>query len=84
MRQREGANAPLPPKTPLSGEHGSQGTARQDVDVQVRHLLSRIRPDIGKQAIAGFDRARFARDMADRADETGDLRLAGTRCEIVP
>ena len=46
----------MPPKTPLSGEHGSQGTARQDVDVQVRHLLSRIRPDIGKQAIAGFDR----------------------------
>ena len=48
--------------------------------VEVRHFLPAMRADIGEQAIAGFDRARFARDMADRADETGDLRYqAGGR-----
>ena len=47
------------------------------MDVEVRHFLAAVRAGIGEQAIAGRDQPRLARDLADGADEAGDLRVRG-------
>src|SRR3546814_14779253 len=54
------------------------------MDVEMGHLLVAVRPGIGEQATARRDQPRRARDLADGADEAGNL-LVGRSCgEIVP
>ncbi len=54
------------------------------MDVEVRHFLSAAPADVGKQAIALLDRAGVASDLADGADEAGDLLRRSLFREIVP
>ena len=44
----------------------------------------RVAADIGEQPVARVDQPRLARDLADGADEPGDLRLRSHGGEIVP
>ena len=54
------------------------------MDVKVRDFLARVRSGVGEQAIARLDQSEVARDLADGADEPGDLRVGCPRGEIVP
>ena len=57
-------------------QHRPERPAAEDVDVEVRHFLAAVRADIGEQPIAGRDQPCVARDLADGADEAGDLGVA--------
>ena len=54
---------------------GPSGCAAEDVDVEVRHFLAAALADVGEQPIALGDQPGIARDLADGADEAGDLRV---------
>src|SRR5687768_14766643 len=68
----------------LTRQHRSQWLAAENVDMEVRHFLARPLADVGQQAVTLDHHPRFAGDMADGADETGHLGVAGAFREIVP
>src|SRR6185437_8256268 len=65
-------------------QHRPERTAGKDVHVEVGHLLPRVRPGIGEQAIAPVDQPRFARNLAYSTDEPGDLGIRSLGRKVVP
>src|SRR6218665_352858 len=67
------AGAQVGRRTALTRQHRPQALAAEEMDMQVRHFLPAMRADIGEQAVARRDQPLVPRDLADRADEAGDL-----------
>jgi hypothetical protein len=57
----------------LTRQHRPQGLPAEDMDMEVRDLLSGTLSGVGKQAITLDDELLVPRDFADGADEAGDL-----------
>ena len=64
-------------------DHAAQVLAGEDVQVEVGHLLVRVGPVVGEDAVAGRDRAQISGDLADGAEEAGDLLGRGVLREVV-
>src|SRR3954471_12291033 len=65
-------------------QHRPQRAAAEDVKVQVRHLLTRMRAHVGEHAIARFDQPCLARDPAHAAHERSDLGVRRLLRKVVP
>ena len=70
----------LRPSEPSDLIHDSQYAG----DVEVGHFLPRSLADVRQQSIALDDHFSLARDMADGADEAGNLGVRGGFRKIVP
>ena len=57
----------------LSRQHRPERLSAEDVDVEMADFLARSLAGVGEQAIALDDHFGVARDLADGADEAGDL-----------
>src|SRR5690606_18720838 len=65
-------------------DHRAERLASEQVDMEVRYFLAAIGSDVRQQPVTWLDQALLARDMANRADEAGDLFRARPRGKIVP
>ena len=63
-------------------QHRPQGPAAEDVNVEMRDFLMRIRAGIGENAVAGRHEPKFVRDLADGAEEAGDQIRRRLRREV--
>src|SRR3954452_18446234 len=52
--------------------------------VEVRYYLAGVQPDVGEHTVALAHEPGVARDLADRADKAGDLRVRRPLRKIVP
>ena len=65
-------------------QHRPERFSTEKMDVEVRNLLMTMDSGIGEQPITRRHQPLFAGNMADGPDETGYLRFARLRAEIIP
>ena len=66
------------PRSASNRQHRAQRPAAEDVNMQMRHFLMAVLPDVGEQAISGLNQPHFARNMTHGPDKSGYFGVGGS------